>query len=51
MEDILESRTTIACSRSSFCNIFYNWKGSRGPQEKPLWAPWGPRAVCCAGMD
>jgi len=25
------SGTTITYSRSSFCNIFYNWQSSRGP--------------------
>jgi len=38
------SGTTIAYSRSRFCNIFNNWKSSRGPQEKLS------RAVCCASL-
>jgi len=42
MEEILERQ--FAYSRSSFCNIFYNYENSRGPQEKLS------RTACCAGL-
>jgi len=38
------SGMTITYSRSSFCNTFYKWESSRGPQEYLSWA------VCCAGL-
>jgi len=44
------SGTAITYSRSSFCNIFYNWESSRGPQEKLSRAACGLRTVCYVGL-
>jgi len=34
------SGTTITYSRSSFCNIFYDWESSRGPYVVQAWPTW-----------
>ena len=48
MEEILEIiYSAIIYSRSSFCNIFYNWESSHGPQEKLSRAV---RTVCFVGL-